>query len=77
VSLRHRTPAGDFFGDERLEECVQQRLQLEQILSRVNDFREQRLPDDDCTVEVNYNGEGAFVCERQAESVPSNLSKGE
>jgi hypothetical protein len=48
---------GEFFGDQRLEQCALDERPLEQILTSVQLFRGQRRPDDDCTVvELAYAG---------------------
>jgi serine phosphatase RsbU (regulator of sigma subunit) len=52
-----QSPAGEFFGDERLQQCAQAERALEEILASVHCFCEDRPLDDDCTVvEVKYLG---------------------
>jgi sigma-B regulation protein RsbU (phosphoserine phosphatase) len=52
-----QSPAGEFFGDERLQQCAEAEGALEEILAPVHCFCEDRPLDDDCTmVEVTYLG---------------------
>jgi len=52
-----QSPAGDFFGDERLETCAGKDTGADQIVRSVHLFRAGRPMDDDCTVvELSYVG---------------------
>jgi len=52
-----QSPAGDFFGDERLETCAGEQTSAEQVIRSVHLFRAGRPIDDDCTVvELSYLG---------------------
>jgi len=52
-----QSPAGDFFGDERLETCAGEQTSAEQVIRSVHLFRAGRPMDDDCTVvELSYLG---------------------
>jgi serine phosphatase RsbU (regulator of sigma subunit) len=52
-----QSPAGDFFGDERLETCARRETAAEQVVGSVRLFQAGRPMDDDCTVvELTYLG---------------------
>jgi serine phosphatase RsbU (regulator of sigma subunit) len=52
-----RNPAGDFFGDDRLEEAVCAESPLEGLFSQMEQFRVSQPYDDDCTVvDVEFRG---------------------
>jgi PAS domain S-box-containing protein len=71
-----QSPAGEFFGDERLQQCALAERALEEILGSVHCFCEDRPLDDDCTVvEVTYlglTGAPARSC-RSVDGVALNL----